>query len=106
MKSVKQKIESALAGGDNNYAFLDSDELNTLVRMNRVGTFIVNAGIDRFISKNDDDGYYPSFGSIVIDRKQAKDIAKDFREWGVKNDKPLFARVYISEHYDKLTLML
>jgi len=35
MKSVKQKIESALAGGDNNYAFLDSDELNTLVRNKR-----------------------------------------------------------------------
>jgi ABC-type xylose transport system substrate-binding protein len=106
MKSVKQKIESALAGGDNNYAFFDSDELNTLVRMNKVSTFIISAGIDRFISKNDNDGYYPSFGAIVIDRKQAKDIAKDFRTWGVKNDKPLFARVGISEHYDKLTLML
>lgn len=106
MKSVNEKIKSALLGDDNNYAFFDANELNTLVRMNKVNTFIISCGIDRFVSTNQDDGYYPSFGAIAVNRKQAKDLAKDFREYGVKNDKPLFARVRISEHYDKLTLIL
>lgn len=100
MKSVNEKIESAILGGDFNEAYFDANELNTLVRMNRVNGFVISAGIDRFISKNTDDGYYPSFGAISINRSQAKDIAKDFREYSVKDNKVLYARVRISEHRD------
>ena len=106
MKSVNEKIESALLGGEFNEAYFDANELNTLVRMNRVNGFVISAGIDRFISKNTDDGYYPSFGAISINRSQAKDIAKDFRQYSVKDNKVLYAKVRISEHRDHISIIL
>ena len=106
MKSVNKKIESALLGGEFNEAYFNANELNTLVRMNRVNGFVISAGIDRFISNNTDDGYYPSFGAISINRNQAKEIAKDFREYSVKDNKPLYARVRISEYSDRLSIIL
>jgi|TARA_R110000850_G_C9598369_1_gene428341 ABC-type xylose transport system substrate-binding protein len=106
MKSVKAKIKSALLGGENNEMSLNANELSSLVRMNRVNTFIISAGIDRFISNNTDDGYYPSFGAISINRNQAKEIVKDFKDYSVKDNKPLYARVRVSEYSDRLSIIL
>ena len=102
MKSVNEKIESALLGGEFNEAYFDANEFNTLVRMNRVNAFIISAGVDRFISKNTDDGYYPSFGAISINRNQAK----DFRQFSVKDNKVLYAKVRISQHREHISIIL
>jgi len=105
MKTLNDKIKAALAGHglsdqsddkESGYAFLTAKELNALVRMRRARHICMAGGVKRF-EEDDGDSYFPSYGSITLTKRQAKEVAEDFSRWDEKNGKPLLAQVYLSD---------
>ena len=104
MKTLFNKIEKAFAASEtkgedrpSGDVYLTAAELQALVKSRKVATFSYITSLNRYLEDGGSE-YFMGVGSgINITRKQAKKIADDFKEWSVKDDKNLLAKVYISD---------
>ena len=107
MKTLLNKIEKTFAASraegevrPSGNIYLDAAELQALVKSRKVASFNYITALDRYLEDGGDEYYMGVGAGITITRKQAKKIADDFKEWSVKKDKNLFAKVYISDWSD------
>lgn len=75
---------------------LTGDQLLELVKSRRVKVFKLSTQFSRFDSPKAE-RFYTGHGHLAITRKQAIQVAKDFKEWETNKDgQQLYYQVYVS----------
>jgi site-specific DNA-adenine methylase len=95
MKTLTNKLNTLTE--ENKYIYLTSKELNRFVRMNKIISFSVTFGTERYTEEGGN-SYFPSMDSLTLTRSQAKDMANKFAEHSTRDDKELLKKVYVSAH--------
>ena len=98
MSKLSKKIAAALEGEGNEYVRLTGAELVSLTKMRKVVHFNLSPSVDRYLDEeNDGTRYFPGMPcGIKVPRRQATQVAEEFARWDTRDDKQLYAQVYIS----------
>ena len=100
MNNLRNKIKTTLDNDkQSGHVRLTAEELQKLVKMQKVKHFTLHTGLARYTDLSTDDGrYFRGIGSIQLSRPQAIQLANDFNDaWQDNEGNELFAEAYISK---------
>lgn len=96
MTTLTMKIKKAVSTEkQSDFIYLSMTELNTLVNMQRVKVIRVYTEYNP-TSDIESDMFYPRTSSVTINKKQAKELAKDRLGFANLKGEEHYQRVYIS----------
>lgn len=97
MTTLTMKIKKAInTDKQGDHIYLSMTELNTLVNMQRVKVIRVSTEYNP-TSDIESDMYYPKTSSVIVNKKQAKELAKDRLGFSELKGEEHYQKVYIAK---------